>query len=701
MFDRSLLPDALFEFVVIADTHYVVDCETSGVDWLSVESWSARAERALALAGSLTTPFVVHLGDLFQSDQEPGRFEQHVHEVRAQLDRCGVRPYHVAGNMDIGDKHDPTMSAQWVTPESLAAWDGTFGRSWYRFDYEGIHGVVLNSQIMNAALPDAYEQQRWLEADLREHDGERIFLFMHIPPYFIDEDEPGFGYYNSVADPARTWLLDLVRKHRIEFLFAGHTHFVSFNRIAGTRLFALPSTTTTRNFFSEVFSAPAPPDRGRDDVAKLGFFLVRVHADGASVHLIRTSGETEPIEDPITRRRLLTRTPRDLPESPVGLFLRHPLAQSVDGPVTFPSAVRAPLRNDYPLLACTELGARHVRVPAMDLANSRQAARLAALRDEGVQIVGTWIWSDGLDVVAQALQHREQIDGIELQVPGALVPGDACLEQIARCDAELGLPVLLSPLVRARGAANRVHRPRIGYEPEELSELNTWLAGHGVRVARALCRVGRESSPWDVVEAIRGIQPLSHVGTVDLLVDIGAGTEEAEAARAAEAVFAMALLPGSRLYLDPFIALDRTSETGHGLLDRLCNPRPAFHVVRCMNSIVFGRPARYDAVLKQVGDTGMVLGMASQTHELRLLLPSGARPLTWDDSGDQADGGPDGRSYDLQEGTVELFGHGLARNGRASAAVHRPTLLVLPVRLPSDSTVGSGAARRAIAAPVA
>ncbi|MGH2350659.1 MAG: hypothetical protein ACRDI2_11755, partial [Chloroflexota bacterium] len=73
-------------------------------------------------------------------------------------------------------------------------------------------------------------------------------------------------------------------------------------------------------------------------------------------------------------------------------------------------------------------------------------------------------------------------------------------------------------------------------------------------------------------------------------IGLPAAAEPAHTARAAEAVFAAALSPGSRVFLEPLIDLDRTMDASYGLIDRLCNPRSAFHTVRCLNTILFSAP---------------------------------------------------------------------------------------------------------------
>jgi hypothetical protein len=41
-----------------------------------------------------------------------------------------------------------------------------------------------------------------------------------------------------------------------------------------------------------------------------------------------------------------------------------------------------------------------------------------------------------------------------------------------------------------------------------------------------------------------------------------------------------------RVWVDGLTELDRTLDTAAGLLDRACNPRPAFHVTRLLSSVV-------------------------------------------------------------------------------------------------------------------
>ena len=627
-FDRSFLPRAQLEFVVVGDTHYILDPEPYAVEFVSVKQWPGRVEWALRLAAALEPEFVVHLGDLTEENPRKDGFTAARGEALAQLERCGIRPFHVAGNMDIGDKPDPAMWSEPVSAETLAAYHEQLGRSWYSFDRGGIHFVVLNSQIMNGPLAAAGEQKTWVERDLAAHHGKPVFLFMHMPPFFVDAEEPDRGFYNSVDEPARSWLTALLRRHRVQRLFAGHTHFRAFNRVGPTRLHVAPSTTTSRAGFYEAFSVAPPEEQGRNDTAKLGFYLVRVCAAGTRVHFVRSGGATGAKESEKGWRRLLSRTSHDLGASPLGLYLRTPLAQQSAGALAWPSVLRQRVRDDHPFLACLEAGVRHVRVPASDLADELQSRRLALLREEGVEVAAVWLWSGRGSLAGSLGKFAACVDSMELQVAGTLWPEADCLRDLVRWGREFGKPAVLAPLLARERSPSKYHpRTRVGYRPAELEELDRRLAALDLRLDRVLCHLDPDAAPWDAFRGIRARLPLSRIGGFDCVVELSGTDEELAAGRAAEALFAAAMLPGCRLFLSPFVDLDRTNDPGHGLLDRLSNPRPAFHAVRCLNTALFASPEPLRPLPVQQAGCTRVLGLEGGKGRHWLVPSPGRAPV--------------------------------------------------------------------------
>ncbi len=618
-FDRSDVPEADMEFVVIADTHHLVDpgmysAKGDSVTPEIVREWSDRGDWALALAKATEPALVFHVGDLAQEYPGSRFFDTGRRAAVTQFEESGLAVNFAAGNMDIGDKPDPTVPAGWVEPGYLKRWDEDFGKSFYSRTAGNCHFVVLNSQIMNTTLPEAMEQREWVEADLAAHASHRIFVFMHLPPFLVDEDEPGLGSYDVLDNPDRSWLLDLCRQHDVEILFSGHTHFQVFNRAGSTRLYTLPSTTTTRPGFYEAFNV-CPPDRGWIDTTKLGFFLVRVSGDAISVHLIRTSGETHANHAPGTR--ILSGTPADVPHSPAAVYLRLPITNQSDGAISYPNHVRHRIRDDYPLLSCAEAGLRHVRFPIHDLDVALQAGRLAVLRSEGVQLTATVLCPKPGDIAAAARKASEA-DFIEAQLTNRFLPDGEDLEALAAL-RRAGVSVALAPL--ALEDTGKVHlRSRTGFRPRELPQLDEILTDRGVHLDRAVCMVDESESIWSDIRSFD--TELRSVGGLDFLVPLGTD-DGANALAVAEALFAAATMPGCRIYLDPLQDLDRVTKVVHGLLDRLSNPRPAFHVTRVLNTVLFGegrRPGSYRPVQAGGGFEGTtVRAIADRRGELWLV----------------------------------------------------------------------------------
>ena len=594
-FDRTDVPRADLEFVVLADTHHLVDPDMYSTKGDSVtpeivREWSDRGDWALALAKATEPALVFHVGDLAQEYPGSRFFETGRRAAVTQFKDSGLAVNFAAGNMDIGDKPDPTVPAGWVEPGFLKRWDEDFGKSFYSRSAGDSHFIVLNSQIMNTTLPEAIEQREWVEADLADHGSRRVFIFLHLPPYLVDEDEPGLGSYDVLDNPDRTWLLDLCRRYDVEAVFSGHTHFQVFNRAANTRLYTLPSTTTTRPGFYEAFNV-RPPDRGWTDTTKLGFFLVRVTDRGTSVYLVRTSGETH--SEHLPGARILTGTSLDTPHSPVGAYLRLPITNKSDGAISYPNHVRHRIRDDYPLLACVEAGLRHVRFPIHDLDVALQAGQLAVLRGEGVELTATVLCPNARDIAA-VTRKGSAADCVEVQLTNRILPDDEDLAALAELRSA-GVAVALAPL--ALEDTGKVHlRSRTGYRPRELPHLDELLSSHGLRIDRAVCMVDDSESVWADIRTFDA--ELRSVGGLDFLVPLGAD-DEANALAVAEALFAAATMPGCRIYLDPLQDLDRVTTVVHGLLDRLSNPRAAFHVTRVLNTVLFGegrRPGSYSPV---------------------------------------------------------------------------------------------------------
>ena len=106
-----------------------------------------------------------------------------------------------------------------------------------------------------------------------------------------------------------------------------------------------------------------------------------------------------------------------------------------------------------------------------------------------------------------------------------------------------------------------------------------------MQIERVLCRLEASGDPAAQVAALG--DPFRAIGAIDWAFDPATGDEAIQTQRAARALWAIAALPQARLYIEPFLDLDRTMDVGLGLLDRQSNPRPAFHALRCLNTCLF------------------------------------------------------------------------------------------------------------------
>lgn len=615
-FDKTHLPPAQFECVVIADTHYMIDVGGRPLEFESRRVQTQRAGTALQQVSGIGADFVIHMGDLVQEYPETPDFKRAMVEARDQIRACNISPHYVAGNHDIGDKTDPTMPTHAATAESLAFFHGLFGPSWYSFDRDDCHFIVLNSQIFNSKLPESDDQWQWFESDLEKHKNQRLFLFFHLPLYLWDNNEPGLGHYDNISPPDRDRLLALIQKYGIERLFAAHVHYPFYDKIGKTRYLITPSVSFTRPGFGHLYASPPPPEQGRDDTGKLGFYLLRIRAEHTDIHFIRTKGETKrPARD-----RLVTCTSATL-SSPVGLTLRHPITPIAELPIAYPSVVRQKVRNDQHLLACIELGAKFVRFPWRDLRDPFQRTRLEMLRFEGITPIATFLEPRIASLPEHIKANLNLIQNWEIQTSDPALPFDEVCETLNRC---AGLAELsLCPIIPSERVHGKQHlRTRMGYHLDELESLNATLQNADIYLQRILCRVPPNESPWAYIQSLSE-RKYSNIGYIDVSLELDTQNDSTNAHRIAEATFAIVGLQGARLFVDPLTDFDRTMDVTHGLLDTLCNPRTPFHTLRCLNTLLNSpvHDTTFTDPREKLQDKNRILYLNNTHRRLALVLP--------------------------------------------------------------------------------
>ena len=114
---------------------------------------------------------------------------------------------------------------------------------------------------------------------------------------------------------------------------------------------------------------------------------------------------------------------------------------------------------------------------------------------------------------------------------------------------------------------------------------------------------------------------LNQVTAFDYAVRLPGADERDHLRYVAESLLAMALRPGCRLFFDTLVDMDRTNDLNYGLLDRLSNPRPAYYVMQCLNTLLFAKGREYTALPAVTEGADRILGIEDARHRHWLVLP--------------------------------------------------------------------------------
>jgi len=382
----------VMRFVVVADTH-VNESESGGSSpFITNAGANARARYVFnEIAAMQPAPaFVIHLGDIVHPVPSLPSFQQavgHFKKIAAPLSM----PLHVLpGNHDVGDKHIDWMPADLICDEYLATYREAFGPDFFAFDEGDLRFVMLNSVLFNSGLADDQRQRDWFVAQLDSAAGKRVFVSMHYPPYIHTVDER--GNYDNIDQPARAWLLEQLARPEVEAIFAGHVHNFWYDRVGTAEMYLLPSTAFLRHDFSEFYRVAPQVEFARGDLERYGYFLVEVFDDGHVAYSIRTMGAQTADDAAVAVRSSVTLAhPKSSALRQIGVELRHPWAETMQ--ITATGGVqefgRKWARNDYPLQALWEMGARLAKVPDVDLAEPYTAQRMQLLAATGSEFIVT------------------------------------------------------------------------------------------------------------------------------------------------------------------------------------------------------------------------------------------------------------------------------------------------------------------------
>ncbi len=585
----------LFSYGVITDTHLNQGEDECNSPFAVNKLANGRMRFVVRDLNARELAFVIHLGDLLHPvpaiphlyGRAAALFNEQISELRHPF-------YLLPGNHDVGDKPIDWGPAGVVRDEFLALWKEHFGANYQVFIHQGCRFILLDAQIINSGLEAEAQQRRWLEDELSNNVGARTFINIHYPPYLTYPDEN--EHYDNLGEPGRSWLLGLLERHEVEALFAGHVHNFWYHRYANTDCYLLPSTAFVRQDYAEMYRCAPPPgtEAGRNDTPKLGYFIVHMHERGHLCEIVRTYGSTAEPDSPIRPRAIRAPAvhPRRNAFTRFGFDMRQNWLEVIEIPPSggLDEFDRKRTRNDYALMALLEMGARRLRLPARDLLDPAHRARLEDLHRLGV-LFTLFSFGEPDEALGAAIADAGHLlDAWEVAHTWERLPDLAAA--VADTARSAGVALFVSKLrskdEMERGGEKYYHMINHGFTVDDCEQIATLGATAGVD--GVVFRVAGEMSPWASAAEIgplvetHGLQASLHVR-----MSIGSpgsqqGDETWVAGRALEALAATAGNRSLYAYLDAFADIDRGYFARQGVVDRLYNPRPAFHALKHMTA---------------------------------------------------------------------------------------------------------------------
>lgn len=627
----------LFTYAIIADSHMNENEAQSASPYECNKLANARSRRVVAEINRHNPDFTIHLGDMVNPVPHLPSYAAAANNFLELYRALNSDLHLVPGNHDIGDKQVDWMPAGCVNEDYIELYRKHFGKDYYSFQHKGCHFVIINAPLINSGLGAETAQRQWLEQDLADNSDKRIFVDSHYPLYIAERDEN--SSYDNIDEPGRSWLLDLLERHNVEALYSAHVHNFFYNRHVNTECYVLPSICFVRHDYSELFKIAPAASYGRDDVAKLGYFIVKIYENGHVNHTLRTYGEVlEPGGALSSKaRRLECLHSKETAVASVGVDLRDSWAGIAELPASgaIDEFERKRVRNDYSLMAIWEMGIRKLRIPLHELADDTCRRRIRILTELGHEFTA---YSYGIPQhsLRQALEeHHELLSSWEVVTKRQHL--DTTLSTLREIKAEAAqLPIYVSKL---RGFEDRKmegshfsHFIDYGFRANERDHVGEWLKAEGAREAvdGVVFRVPRNGSPWEQIHEIAQIADDFEIGVTAHIRFTGENPAESfnddghNANRVAESIAAAMSVENVSVFLDTFLDVDRGYFARTGLLDRRYNPRPGSFVFRYLQAALAGHAAQLSQGTLHAVEGGQLLSMYDAGGFAALIMPDAA-----------------------------------------------------------------------------
>ncbi|HWU41472.1 MAG TPA: metallophosphoesterase [Candidatus Acidoferrum sp.] len=249
-------PTGAFSFVQISDSHigFAADAnrDVTGTLQLAIDRINALQP---------APAFLLHTGDLTHS-QKPGEFDTLAENLKSAR---ASQVFYVPGEHDVFADDGKAYLDRYG--------QGTFGKGWRSFDYQGVHFLGLNnvSDLKAGGLGSlGAEQLEWIEKDVEGLSSSTpIVVFAHIPLWAV---YPEWGWGTEDAEQA----LGYLRRFGSVTVLNGHIHQI-LQKVEGNVTFHTAMSTAFPQPAPGTAKAPGPMKVPDDQLRKvLGIRQVKV-----------------------------------------------------------------------------------------------------------------------------------------------------------------------------------------------------------------------------------------------------------------------------------------------------------------------------------------------------------------------------------------------------------------------------------------
>lgn len=186
----------------------------------------------------LKPDLIVHTGDVsFNGPARPADLDF----ARQQLDTLGVPVLALAGNHDIGEAPRHSRLQQPINDERIRAWTDAFGPMFWQHDLSHWRLIGLDTALMGSDRHEEQQQLAFLEDSLSTRGSRRAMVFMHMPPFEDEPDDPR-PTTSCVPHDVRIDLLDRLQRGGVAVIACGHLHVYRQLTHRGMQIVWAPTT---------------------------------------------------------------------------------------------------------------------------------------------------------------------------------------------------------------------------------------------------------------------------------------------------------------------------------------------------------------------------------------------------------------------------------------------------------------------------